>query len=260
MGEYEVLLGIVRSMVAEHGPIDFVESNGEHWLEVEGRLRDDLGIEGLTARDVRRLRSKLAMAEAFESGGRALHRRASAACRRRPSRASPRRTACHSSSSRTAVREPRRPSGCRRKAELEAALASAPRRPRRAALRRGRHRDLRRPGGPGRPRGVLHLPCLRPRNHGGENRRSRRVLLLASRHSAGARAGRPPGTRRVRPAPALLPPRILRASGRLVRRARDERAPPGRVHDRHDQSRLRLRCVRVVGRRDAWRVARRLFV
>ena len=69
MGEYEVLLGIVTSMIAEHGPIDFVESNGEHWLEVEGRLRDDLGIEGLTARDVGRLRSKLAMAEVFQKAG-----------------------------------------------------------------------------------------------------------------------------------------------------------------------------------------------
>ena len=65
MGEYDVLLGIVTSLVAEYGRIDFVESNGEHWLEVEGRLRDDLGIEGLTAQDVRRLRSKLAMAEVF---------------------------------------------------------------------------------------------------------------------------------------------------------------------------------------------------
>ncbi len=69
MGEYEVLLGIATSMVAEHGRIDFVESNGEHWLEVEGRLRDDLGIEGLSARDVTRLRSKLAMAEVFERAG-----------------------------------------------------------------------------------------------------------------------------------------------------------------------------------------------
>lgn len=69
MGEYEVLLAIVVSLIAEHGPIDFVESNGEHWLEVEGRLRDDLGVEGLTMRDVARLRSKLAMAEAFEKAG-----------------------------------------------------------------------------------------------------------------------------------------------------------------------------------------------
>jgi hypothetical protein len=69
MGEYEVLLGVVRRLLAEHGPIDFVESNGEHWLEVEGRLRDDLGIEGLTAHDVRRLRSKLAMAEVFDESG-----------------------------------------------------------------------------------------------------------------------------------------------------------------------------------------------
>lgn len=69
MGEYDVLLGIVTSLICEHGPIDFVESNGEHWLEVEGRLRDDLDIEGLSARDVRRLRSKLAMAEVFEKAG-----------------------------------------------------------------------------------------------------------------------------------------------------------------------------------------------
>ncbi len=69
MGEYEVLLTIVVSMIAEHGRIDFVESNGEHWLAVEGRLRDDLGIEGLTAREVARIRSKLAMAEAFEKAG-----------------------------------------------------------------------------------------------------------------------------------------------------------------------------------------------
>jgi hypothetical protein len=69
MGEYEVLLGVVTSMIARHGPIDFVESNGEHWLEVEGRLRDDLGIEGLTAQEVRRLRSKLAMAETFGKAG-----------------------------------------------------------------------------------------------------------------------------------------------------------------------------------------------
>lgn len=69
MADYDVLLATVVSLVAQHGRIDFVESNGEHWLEVEGRLRDDLGIEGLTARDVARLRSKLAMAEAFEAAG-----------------------------------------------------------------------------------------------------------------------------------------------------------------------------------------------
>lgn len=69
MGEYDLLLDIVRGLVVRHGPIDFVESNGEHWLEVEGRLRDDLGIGGLSAQDVRRLRSKLAMAQTFESAG-----------------------------------------------------------------------------------------------------------------------------------------------------------------------------------------------
>lgn len=69
MGEYACLLAIVKSLIDEHGRIDCVDSNGEHWLEVEGRLRDDLGIEGLTARDVGRLRSKLSMAETFENAG-----------------------------------------------------------------------------------------------------------------------------------------------------------------------------------------------
>lgn len=69
MGEYGVLLGTVQSLIADHGPIDRVESNGEHWLEVEGRLRDDLGIEGPGADDVARVRSKLAMAEVFAQAG-----------------------------------------------------------------------------------------------------------------------------------------------------------------------------------------------
>jgi len=69
MGSYDVLLGIVTSIVAEHGRIDFVESNGEHRLEVEGRLRDDLGIDGLSAQEVSRLRSKLTMAEIFRAAG-----------------------------------------------------------------------------------------------------------------------------------------------------------------------------------------------
>ena len=69
MGEYDILLHAVLSLIAECGPIDHVESNGEHWLEFEGRLRDDLGIDGLKLRDVERLRSKLAMAEVFQKAG-----------------------------------------------------------------------------------------------------------------------------------------------------------------------------------------------
>ena len=69
MGEYEVLRVIVSAMVVVHGPIDFVESNGEHWLEVEGRLRDDFGVDGPSGPAVARLRSKLAMAEVFAAAG-----------------------------------------------------------------------------------------------------------------------------------------------------------------------------------------------
>lgn len=38
MGEYELLLGIVKRMIVEHGRIDFVESNGEPWLEVRAAI------------------------------------------------------------------------------------------------------------------------------------------------------------------------------------------------------------------------------
>lgn len=69
MGDYQTLLGVVRGLVARHGSIDVVESNGEHWLEVEGRLRDDLGIEGPSEQDLIRLRSKTAMAQAFAAAG-----------------------------------------------------------------------------------------------------------------------------------------------------------------------------------------------
>lgn len=69
MGEYDVLLRTVQALIAECGCIDFVESNGEHWLEVESRLRGDLGIDGLKLPDMARQRSKLAMAEVFKNAG-----------------------------------------------------------------------------------------------------------------------------------------------------------------------------------------------
>ena len=69
MGDYAILSRVVLGLVAECGPIDHVESNGEHWLEIEARLRSDLGIAGLQPQDVQRLRSKLAMAEVFQKAG-----------------------------------------------------------------------------------------------------------------------------------------------------------------------------------------------
>lgn len=65
MGEYEALRNAVRALVAEHGPIDRVDSNGEHWLVAEAKLRDDFGVTGLSTADLTRQRSKLGMAALF---------------------------------------------------------------------------------------------------------------------------------------------------------------------------------------------------
>jgi hypothetical protein len=69
MGDYAELKAAVRGLVERHGAIDRLDSNGEHWLEAEGRLRDDFGVPGLGHADVLRLRSKLAMAEQFQAAG-----------------------------------------------------------------------------------------------------------------------------------------------------------------------------------------------
>ena len=41
MGDYGALRGAVAGLVERHGPLDRLDSNGEHWLEAEGRLRDE---------------------------------------------------------------------------------------------------------------------------------------------------------------------------------------------------------------------------
>lgn len=67
MGDYERLRGVVAELISRHGRIDRLDSNGEHWLETEGRLRDEFGVSGLSHRETTALRSKLSMASVFES-------------------------------------------------------------------------------------------------------------------------------------------------------------------------------------------------
>ena len=47
MAAYGALRGAVATLRSRHGPIDRIDSNGEHWLEAEARLRDDFGVSGL---------------------------------------------------------------------------------------------------------------------------------------------------------------------------------------------------------------------
>jgi hypothetical protein len=69
MGDYEALRQTVQSLIEQYGPLDRVDSNGEHWLTAEARLRDDFGIPGLSSARLARQRSKLEMAEIFEEAG-----------------------------------------------------------------------------------------------------------------------------------------------------------------------------------------------
>ncbi|RYZ07546.1 MAG: carboxylate--amine ligase [Myxococcales bacterium] len=66
MGEYEALRVAVRSLIDRYGPIARVDSNGEHWLVAEAKLRDEFGIVGLTSESLAQQRSKLGMAALFE--------------------------------------------------------------------------------------------------------------------------------------------------------------------------------------------------
>jgi hypothetical protein len=69
MAEYEVLQRTVAGLRSRHAQIDRIDSNGEHWLEAEARLRDDFDVVGLRSAELRKYRSKLGMAEVFRSAG-----------------------------------------------------------------------------------------------------------------------------------------------------------------------------------------------
>lgn len=69
MGNYGSLRAAVAGLIARHGPLHGLDSNGEHWLEAEGRLRDDFGVTGLSHAQACAHRSKLRMGEVFRSAG-----------------------------------------------------------------------------------------------------------------------------------------------------------------------------------------------
>jgi hypothetical protein len=69
MGEYQVLHDTVRSLRERFGPIDRVESNGEHWLVAEAKLRDDFDIPGLRSPQLAQQLRKSTMAALFRGAG-----------------------------------------------------------------------------------------------------------------------------------------------------------------------------------------------
>lgn len=67
MSDYEALQRAVAGLRERHGSIDRIDSNGEHWLDAEARLREDFDVTGLRSAELRKHRSKLGMAETFQS-------------------------------------------------------------------------------------------------------------------------------------------------------------------------------------------------
>jgi hypothetical protein len=67
MASYEALHRAVAGLREKYGSIDRIDSNGEHWLDAEARLRDDFDVPGLRSAELRRHRSKLGMAATFRS-------------------------------------------------------------------------------------------------------------------------------------------------------------------------------------------------
>jgi hypothetical protein len=65
MGEYQVLRDATKALFEKFGPIERVDSNGEHWLVAEAKLRDDFGIPGLGSAQLGEQRSKLGMGRLF---------------------------------------------------------------------------------------------------------------------------------------------------------------------------------------------------
>jgi hypothetical protein len=72
--EESVRLAVADLLDAKHrsgfpGSFDRVESHNEQWLRLEGFLNESLGIEGITSRDLDRLKKKSVMKRLFQENG-----------------------------------------------------------------------------------------------------------------------------------------------------------------------------------------------
>ena len=66
---YDALKHVVGELARRHGKIDRIDSQNEHWLEVEARLREDFDIWGQRLTDLNRNRRKLGMKDVFRAAG-----------------------------------------------------------------------------------------------------------------------------------------------------------------------------------------------
>lgn len=65
MENYDEILRACGYFTHRYGKIDRIESNNEHWLETDARLRDDFNVFGVRSHDVQRIKFKSHMKEEF---------------------------------------------------------------------------------------------------------------------------------------------------------------------------------------------------
>lgn len=69
MGHYGNVLRATAHLIARHGRIDRLDSLNEHWLGLEGKLREDFNVEGPKVKETTRNRSKTLMKGTFQAAG-----------------------------------------------------------------------------------------------------------------------------------------------------------------------------------------------
>ena len=69
MNSYDALVRALGHFTHRHGKLDGIDSNSEHWLEAEARLRTDFNIAGLRQDRIGIIKRKSAMKEIYRSAG-----------------------------------------------------------------------------------------------------------------------------------------------------------------------------------------------
>ncbi|HAH06476.1 MAG TPA: carboxylate--amine ligase [Elusimicrobia bacterium] len=69
MGNYDHVLRAAGWLLSRTGRFDRIVSQEEHWLDLEAALRLDFNVQGLKSADIRRLRHKSLMKDAFNRAG-----------------------------------------------------------------------------------------------------------------------------------------------------------------------------------------------
>jgi len=69
MEDYSQLVKACGYFTHKYGKIDRIESNNEHWLETDARLRTDFNVDGLKIDDIEDMKPKSKMKEVFQKAG-----------------------------------------------------------------------------------------------------------------------------------------------------------------------------------------------